>query len=315
MRLEHKFPFARDHVVVTWCFFNVCNYSCTYCGPFFNDGTKVGVDLPTAERFVRSILRQHPEKKFFFEFTGGEITLFDGFPQLAKLLKDLGCEVALISNGSRELTYWEELAGFVDHVALSFHPESASPDHFFDVLSVLEARVTTHLFVMALQPRFEELREFAGKVQDRFPSVSVSFDTILNANMAYTQKQMFELTHQLIRDQERARTFPGQSLGLFSKPHKPYRKTMVLTGDDGATTEIDPRFDRNNSWKGWSCSAGIENILVDWDGNIFRGWCKVGGAIGNVRDESITFPEDWISCTKDLCVNSFDIAATKKKAP
>lgn len=308
MRLEHKFPFSRDYVVVTWCYFNVCNYNCTYCGPFFNDGTKTGVDLATAERFVRALIGKHPDKKLFFEFTGGEVTLFREFPDLVKLLKELGCEVALVSNGSSSLSYWKTLSESIDHVALSFHPESASADHFFELLSLLEGRTTVHLFVMALQSRFEELREFAVRIQEKFPKVTVSLDTIMNANMSYTQKQFFELSHT-------GRTLPDQSLSLFSKPHAPYRRSMVLHADDGSVSEIDPRKDRSNAWNGWTCSAGIENLIVDWDGNIYRGWCKVGGKIGNVSDDVITLPEGPVVCTKDLCTNAFDIGTTKKKGP
>jgi hypothetical protein len=87
-----------------------------------------------------------------------------------------------------------------------------------------------------------------------------------------------------------------------------------------------------NSWKGWKCYAGVEQIVVDVDGSVWRGWCKVGELLGWVDKVKIDtgfgshatatkpglpvqidFPKDPIICDKDFCHCNFDIMSTKEK--
>lgn len=56
-----------------------------------------------------------------------------------------------------------------------------------------------------------------------------------------------------------------------------------------------------NSFTGWKCSVGQRNLYIDWDGNLFRGTCRVEGKIGNVYDEYMVIPDGWVTCDKKLC--------------
>lgn len=74
-----------------------------------------------------------------------------------------------------------------------------------------------------------------------------------------------------------------------------------------------------NHWKGWWCSAGVRSVYIDFDGNIFRGTCSVGGWYGNVfnvtgftNGEHLTANE-WISCTREVCSCGADMAVPKVK--
>ena len=66
-----------------------------------------------------------------------------------------------------------------------------------------------------------------------------------------------------------------------------------------------------NQFQGWYCSAGMEQLIIDVTGNIFRGHCRVGGKIGNIMDDFFEFPNEPILCTRLACVNGFDINASK----
>jgi len=72
-----------------------------------------------------------------------------------------------------------------------------------------------------------------------------------------------------------------------------------------------------NKWKDWYCSAGVRSIYIDFDGNIFRGTCGVGGWYGNifnvtgsVNTNELT-NEKWIKCNKDVCSCGADMAVPK----
>jgi hypothetical protein len=67
-----------------------------------------------------------------------------------------------------------------------------------------------------------------------------------------------------------------------------------------------------NNWQGWNCNIGLENIVVDFSGQVRRGWCGVGGVIGNVSDPVFNFPEKPILCNVKNCYCGLDIMATKE---
>jgi MoaA/NifB/PqqE/SkfB family radical SAM enzyme len=66
-----------------------------------------------------------------------------------------------------------------------------------------------------------------------------------------------------------------------------------------------------NQFKGWKCSAGIESLMINWDGDVHRATCRVGGSIGNIYDGSFEQPEEWITCTRKWCTCAADIPLTK----
>ncbi len=68
---------------------------------------------------------------------------------------------------------------------------------------------------------------------------------------------------------------------------------------------------RLNQWKGWKCSAGVENIFITADGNIYSATCRVGGWLGNVYDQGFKLPEKWLTCTKEWCMCGQDMQLRK----
>ena len=70
--------------------------------------------------------------------------------------------------------------------------------------------------------------------------------------------------------------------------------------------------EKTNDWSGWQCFAGVEQLIVDMDGSIYRGWCKEGGLIGRIDSSEINLPLDPVICTKKMCHCNFDIMSTKE---
>jgi len=67
-----------------------------------------------------------------------------------------------------------------------------------------------------------------------------------------------------------------------------------------------------NQFKGWSCNAGIESLMINWDGEVHRATCRVGGSLGNIYDGSFEPPEKPIICTRNFCTCAADIPLTKE---
>ena len=65
-----------------------------------------------------------------------------------------------------------------------------------------------------------------------------------------------------------------------------------------------------NKFYGWSCTAGVTSICVDFDGEIRRAACHIGGSYGNIYSD-FEIPTDPISCERSRCVCGADIAIPK----
>ena len=73
-----------------------------------------------------------------------------------------------------------------------------------------------------------------------------------------------------------------------------------------------------NKFKGWKCSAGLESICIDFDGEILGASCGskypdgAYGKYGNIF-EDFTLPSEWLTCAQDFCSCGADILIPKAK--
>ena len=66
-----------------------------------------------------------------------------------------------------------------------------------------------------------------------------------------------------------------------------------------------------NNFKNWVCNAGIESLMINWDGEVYRATCRVGESLGNIYNNNFTIPKDAIICTRNWCTCESDIPLTK----
>lgn len=66
-----------------------------------------------------------------------------------------------------------------------------------------------------------------------------------------------------------------------------------------------------NQFEGWSCNAGLESLMINWDGDVHRATCRVGGSVGNIYKGTFEVPNDPIVCTRKWCTCVADIPLTK----
>jgi len=68
-----------------------------------------------------------------------------------------------------------------------------------------------------------------------------------------------------------------------------------------------------NQFEGWKCNAGLESLMINWDGEVHRATCRVGDSLGNIYNGTFTAPTDPIICTRKWCTCAADIPLTKIK--
>lgn len=315
--LAHARPEHGEIVSVNWCLGNTCNFSCSYCPKFLHSGSVPWIPIDTVLPFVDRLMDHYADnlgKTLYVEFTGGEVTLFKDFLRLTEALKERNQWTGIITNGSRTPRFWDKARGLIDHACFSYHHEFSDADHFIKTIQDIVDDVDIHVNIMVKpdQPDFDQTLEVAERVAAETRDITFDLQTLLvdfsAVSFDYTEEQMErikETANRLRQDVFQKRT----------KPFRSYRGMMEMIGDDEPQQSQAGRFitQRENDWEGWWCAAGLENLVIDYDGTIWRGWCKQGGRLGNVRDPEIQFPTDGIVCGSNFCHCNFDIMSTKKR--
>lgn len=308
--LIHENANHADYFVVNWNLGNTCNYSCSYCPTFLHSGSVPWPELDTLTQFIDRVIDQKRDKKVAFEFTGGEVTVYKHFIELCDHIKSKGAAVALISNGGRTVKWWERFGNRADHVCLSFHAEEGDPEHFAKIVRIASRNIKTHVNIM-MHPNH----------WDKCISVAESVVGIQNITMAL-QPLIVDFGEQLFH-------YEPEQHAVFENQWELYQKKIIRDNTSsgfslrGVMRETEPGkigtvwqphiliAEQKNNWAGWICAAGVEQIIIDFDGSIWRGWCRQGGRIGNITDPNFKLTTEWVTCAKSFCHCNFDIMCTK----
>lgn len=314
--LDHHTEFSKNWIVVNWCLGNTCNFACSYCPKGLHDGSFGWGDFETIKTTTQKIIDHYYPKNVYFEFTGGEVTLWKHFIQLVDFIKSTGNHVGMITNASRTIRWWETNKSKFDHVCLSFHSEHSDPEHYLEVAEIMSKECRTHCNVMIHNdPKYFDIcRDLSYKLIG-IKNISIAIQPLIidfgSELYSYTQEQQEFIDNQwenIISKIEYTQEWPI------------YRGSMIKinsrTGEQ--SHPLSPNLfisNETNNWNGWKCNAGLEQIVIDFNGSIMRGWCKVGGIIGNTMDpNNIQFPTNSVVCNKTMCHCNFDIMCKKFKA-
>jgi MoaA/NifB/PqqE/SkfB family radical SAM enzyme len=315
--LDHHHEETKDWVVVNWNLGNRCNYTCSYCPSILNDGSYGWNDFEVVKGFIDAVAFHYKPRKVYYEFTGGEVTLWKDFVKTAEYIKSIGHDIGFISNGSRTIRWWEQNKDKFDHVCLSFHPEFATADHYLEVVKIMSNTCRTHCNIMMHtdMDKFNIGKELAQKLVDECENISLALQPLVidfgEERFPYTPEQLSIIDRQ----------FEDYGKHIkHTKEYKLYRGSMDMidTVNDLKQNSSAHRFiaDNKNNWKGWDCWAGVEQIIVDFNGTVWRGWCRVGGSFGTIHEPHMCdFPTDPVRCNKSYCHCNFDIMCKKVLPP
>ena len=289
---------------VDWTLGSLCNYSCSYCVPWFNDGKNKFVDINNAKKFINIIMDKHPNRIFNFILTGGEPTLWQELPELLKLIKQKKSNnVQLITNGSQSIKWWLSNSKLIDSILLSYHLKYANKEHLKRVCSIVyKSKCNIKLTILTMPDRIDECYDLADEFL-KHTMMKIELRIIKKPNGEpldeYTQEQLTLL----------------RTKNIFGKfKHRTIIQHMIT--NEGET--IDPMrelLNPINSWKGWKCYIGLDCLKIDYKGDIYRSGCDSQNAIslGNIHTNIYNIPNEPVICKNNVCFCATDMRAKKER--
>lgn len=312
VKIYPLYPEVEDMVTVEITLGNQCNFECAYCPAILHDGSHGWLNYDDLIKFLNNVLDVYHDKKILVQFTGGEPTMYPKIRKLLQFCQAHNMVICVITNGTRTNRWWSEHASYFDRVAFTYHYPQVEEfqETFIENVRIANQVAQTHInftvtpeefdYIFTLSQKFKHLYD----VNVRLKALRYDFGSKF---YPYTEAQT-----AIIKD--------------FSTARRPSHKDVARRNRDlrGITIKEDPTgkretimaaqiaLNQENQWKGWKCWTGIQKLFVNFDGQIYRGVCKVGGSIGHIS-EDLFLPTEPVICTKQFCNCPTDMYARKER--
>jgi organic radical activating enzyme len=196
-----------------------CNYRCDHCIDWDILNTKHRHDEETLRSSINTMVERGLRSVILIG--GGEPTIYPGFTDFVRFLKDLELQVAVVSNGSRgdKLLEIADVLEEKDWVRLSL--DSGSNELFRTMHKPVKKSLT-----------LDEICEWIPKIKERNPRFQLGFSYIIVWGGAKRDDvEIHENIDEVVMATERARRYGFDYIAL---------KPVLERGDDGAEV-MDPR--------------------------------------------------------------------------
>jgi len=287
----------QDQIKVEWNLGKRCNLDCTYCPAEIHDNHSKHTDIAMLKSTV-DVLSQLG--KIRISLTGGEPCVHPHIEELLVHMKQMKIGwINVTTNGTRTVEFYQNiLENYINHIVFSVHFESDWWKVINTIIKVYKQSTNKNVLVhMMMLP---------GRLKD----VKDACKALLEHNISYALRPIrWTKTHDDFEDMIHYSEEEKEFLAVSN--HTPPKNILV---DDTVSCNVnDLLINKTNQFKGWSCMAGVESLMINWDGAVHRATCRVGGNLGNIYHGKFEMPKDPIICTRNWCTCAADIAITKNK--
>ena len=310
------------YLAITWQVNNFCNFKCSYCNP----GNWAGANpnngnLDLYIENLSAIVEKYKKvgyKHFKFFFSGGEPTAWRNFIPICEwIYKELPqATLAVNTNLSRPLAWWEKHHYLFDDIVASFHVEFANKDRYkensiylCDKVNYLSTKMLLH------DDRFWEVVEFAEELKTVMPNYFIEwtplYDELTNDASPWEynddEKTEFLSTHNI----ESVQTLPKPGKRTYSTVS--YNRYDTCTDKYSIPTNSNEIIvERNNFFTGWKCQVG-DCIFINPVGDITLASCGATQNMGHILNDISKVGPLEIICPKQHCYCGTDIIIPKHK--
>lgn len=295
----HKITSAwphQDQLKVEWNLGKRCNYDCTYCPNSIHDNFSPHTDITVLKATVDKLC--NIGKPLRLSLTGGEPCVHPDIEELLEYFKHNGVFwVNITTNGTRGYRWYLKNEMFFNHLVFSLHFEHEWSRVVDTILKYYdETEQDFFVNVMAHHDKMDHVRSVVKKFKE------------LGIRYAVRRIRWTEGDHNVFDDMR----YNGNDLQWILEQDATVKPNCRID-DDKIMHANDVIKLHKNQFKGWTCNAGLESLMINWDGDVHRATCRVGDSLGNIFQDEFSVPTTPITCTREWCTCAADIPLTKIK--
>lgn len=299
---------------VYWTLTDFCNFKCNYCPDKLHSGnfaTNKKRGFPTNEEistFIDRLLNVHLKGRFLQVcLSGGEPTLHPMYPTIVERIRPHGI-IETITNASRSIDWWKGLPALPDKVTISLHNGWTKIDKLNELGEyLLGAGVDVSINMMCDPVNWDRTMSMYTQLNDRLKSC-VSAKILTDHSGTNKDGEIFSYSKEQME-------FIKATLKSSFVPNTRFagvNRSAEMLSDDGTSVRLDNPFSlvnaKQNSFKGWKCTAGSSGIAIHFDGYAYAGNCRIE-KLGRI--DQFELKETPITCSRDWCKTAFDIGLDK----
>jgi MoaA/NifB/PqqE/SkfB family radical SAM enzyme len=281
-------------IKVEWNLGKRCNYDCSYCPAAIHDNTSPHTDIEILKKTIDKL--QTLGKPIRLSFTGGEPCVHPKFQELITYARYKNISwISVTTNGTRPYEFYRIIP--VNQWVFSIHLE-------YDWM-----RVINTLTKLADKTNFKLIGQIMAH-HDHMGSAKIVKGMLDQYQIPNTVRRIrwTEGDHDLFDDMR----YHPDDLNWIKEQDATISGNCIIDDKDVIHSNDVIKL-HLNKYKDWSCNAGIESLMINWDGEVHRATCRVGGSLGNIYDGTFAQPEDPVICTRNFCTCAADIPITKLK--
>ena len=291
-KITSRWP-HQDSIKVEWNLGKRCNYDCSYCPESIHDNSSPPTEIAILKATVDKLITLG--KPLRISFTGGEPTVHPNFEELVNYCKHVGVSwVSVTTNGTRKPEWYINQRADYWVFSLHFEYDWKRVANTISAVHSLKMRNNMMVNIMAHHDKMNEVRDITGY-----------FDTV-KVPYAIRRIRWTAGDHDLFDDM---RYNPDDYKWLIEQ-EATVKGNCVIDGEKimHANDIIKLHL---NKYKDWTCNAGIESLMINWDGDVHRATCRVGGSLGNIYEGNFVAPSIPVTCDRNFCTCAADIPLTK----
>lgn len=312
-------PVKEKFANIVWQVSDVCNFRCSYCNPGNWGGAQPNVDTKAYLKSLKKLISQFKEQDyttFKIFFSGGEPTYWKPLIDICKFLHDEIDRplIAVNTNLSRNLDWWEKNYHYFRDVVASFHIEGVKPDQYMENIKFLQYRMPyVACRLLMHDKRFDEVVAFSERLKSELDNYVIEYGALFNDLMPHSP--MYEYKEKWKRDFLETHSYESQRKVDFCRIDEAKEAACLERYSDGTDrTLIATRLisENLNRFKGWKCHIN-NSVFINTLGHIRLASCDAGKIVGNIRTGEIQLLSKPIICPYDSCGCGTDINIPKER--
>ncbi len=291
----------------TWQVSDVCNYKCSYCNPGNYGAKNKNIDVERYKSVLTQIINQFKNKgysHFKFFFSGGEPTIWPPLIEICRHIKSLvpNATLAVNTNLSRPLSWWQQHYTLFDDVVASFHIESCDQNNYLKNIDFLQYRLNyLACRILMHDEKFTQVIEFSERIKKNINNCVIEYAGLFNE--LQPQSEMYYYKEDWKRDFIKNNSYFKKrdvDFSFLGTKNKAFCYEVYSDGEKKSLNATRLIGENATNFIGWKCWIN-DSIFIGPAGNIQLASCEVSKTIGNMNAGDVSLLDEPVICFAKNC--------------